>query len=86
MFWYVATTVKHDPQFLNTYVQALGGATGLGREGWLLPGDRVAPRVVVAEHACQVNHRDLRLHDTQCVACSFLLSLVSLALALADPR
>ena len=61
-------TVKHDPHFLNTYVQALGGARGRGGEGWLLPGVGVAPRVVLAEHACQVNHRDLCLHDTQSVA------------------
>ena len=77
--------VKHDPQYLNTYVQALGWRNGAGRgEGWLLPGVRVAPRVVVGEHACQVNHGDLcslLLHDPPNLAASysFLLSLVSLA-------
>ena len=67
---------------------SFGWRNGTGREGWLLPGDRVAPRVVVGVHACQVNHGDLCLYGTQCVACcSFLLSLVSLAFARGgDPR
>ena len=60
-----------------------GGATAQGGEGWLLPGVRVAPRVVVGEHACQVNHGDLcslLLHDPPNLVASysFLLSLVSL--------
>ena len=48
-------------------VQAFGDAIG----EMVIAGVRVAHRVVVGRHACQVNHPDLCLHDNQCVAQAF---------------
>ena len=65
--YYVSCCLVNRLWCLIAAVQAFGDATG----EMVIAGVRVAHRVVVGRHACQVNHPDLCLHDNQCVAQAF---------------
>ena len=65
--YYVSCCLVNRLWCLIAAVQAFGDAIG----EMVIAGVRVAHRVVVGRHACQVNHPDLCLHDNQCVAQAF---------------